>query len=581
MELQEIVESAWSAPLQALRNKVSIATQNVSDILTLEVLRTSGHHEAELERSLGSFAGASLDLGAVSKVFGKNAKKAALDSSTYSRVQALHQQLSVWNIDFESRIPSCKVIAISDLPGIEKQAVEHLNQMAECLKLIRMAWLERNSKYDPAVHDSYFADFNWEKLTNDEVGLCPPFVVMIKDQGDKNLFYSTLLPLVTSGLPVKVVLEKSAFYNTYQAFSRSTALRCSLEIEMLPVALKGVYVIQDTVARPQAIAHLQAGLISPRPGLFSILNDADSGRCDQAVLSRALPLFRYDPDKSEVFLKRFDLAENPDLKDVWASSTIEFLNAAGKKDLMQKKITFADFAATEAQYQSDFSDLPANQESRAIEISAYLELPYADRSGKLPFIFFRNSQNALVKKVPSMRIVAQTADKRHLWKSLCEVSGVNNPYLTELEKQLRTEAAKDKESALADLRNDLSSEIEALNQEAVQQAMAKLAGNLAGLSALELGQIAVAPQDKTNPFKMVSAPIASKIQAPVVNFDTPYIESKLCTACDECITIDPNIFAYDSNKQAFIKNAKGGPYKNLLKASKKCSAKIIHPGKEW
>ena len=52
----------------------------------------------------------------------------------------------------------------------------------------------------------------------------------------------------------------------------------------------------------------------------------------------------------------------------------------------------------------------------------------------------------------------------------------------------------------------------------------------------------------------------------------------MCTSCDECMRINNRIFAYNENKQAFIKNAKGGPYRDLVKAAEKCTAQVIHPG---
>ena len=58
----------------------------------------------------------------------------------------------------------------------------------------------------------------------------------------------------------------------------------------------------------------------------------------------------------------------------------------------------------------------------------------------------------------------------------------------------------------------------------------------------------------------------------------PYIDSDLCTACDECVRLNGNIFAYNENKKAFIKNPDGGPYMDLVKAAEKCTAGVIHPG---
>jgi len=42
--------------------------------------------------------------------------------------------------------------------------------------------------------------------------------------------------------------------------------------------------------------------------------------------------------------------------------------------------------------------------------------------------------------------------------------------------------------------------------------------------------------------------------------------------------INSNIFAYNEDKHAYIKNPLGGPYKDLVKAAEKCTAQIIHPG---
>ena len=38
------------------------------------------------------------------------------------------------------------------------------------------------------------------------------------------------------------------------------------------------------------------------------------------------------------------------------------------------------------------------------------------------------------------------------------------------------------------------------------------------------------------------------------------------------------MFAYNDKKKAFIQNAAGGPYKDLVKAAEKCTARVIHPG---
>ena len=45
--------------------------------------------------------------------------------------------------------------------------------------------------------------------------------------------------------------------------------------------------------------------------------------------------------------------------------------------------------------------------------------------------------------------------------------------------------------------------------------------------------------------------------------------------------INAKIFAYDQDKHAFVKDPKGGPYKDLVRAAEKCTAQVIHPGTPW
>jgi pyruvate-ferredoxin/flavodoxin oxidoreductase len=58
----------------------------------------------------------------------------------------------------------------------------------------------------------------------------------------------------------------------------------------------------------------------------------------------------------------------------------------------------------------------------------------------------------------------------------------------------------------------------------------------------------------------------------------PYIETALCTTCDDCIDINKKLFAYNDDKQAYIKDASAGTFAQLVKGAEKCPAAIIHPG---
>jgi ferredoxin len=67
--------------------------------------------------------------------------------------------------------------------------------------------------------------------------------------------------------------------------------------------------------------------------------------------------------------------------------------------------------------------------------------------------------------------------------------------------------------------------------------------------------------------------------APEPASDDPYIETPRCTSCNECTNVNPQMFAYNENKQAFIKDAAAGTFKDLIEAAEGCQVAIIHPGK--
>jgi pyruvate-ferredoxin/flavodoxin oxidoreductase len=58
----------------------------------------------------------------------------------------------------------------------------------------------------------------------------------------------------------------------------------------------------------------------------------------------------------------------------------------------------------------------------------------------------------------------------------------------------------------------------------------------------------------------------------------PYIDSALCTSCNDCINVNGQLFAYNESKQAYIKDLRAGTFAQLVQAAEKCPAGIIHPG---
>jgi pyruvate-ferredoxin/flavodoxin oxidoreductase len=58
----------------------------------------------------------------------------------------------------------------------------------------------------------------------------------------------------------------------------------------------------------------------------------------------------------------------------------------------------------------------------------------------------------------------------------------------------------------------------------------------------------------------------------------PYIDTDRCTTCNECTNLNGKMFAYDDNKQAYIRDARAGTFAQLVQAAERCPAALIHPG---
>jgi pyruvate-ferredoxin/flavodoxin oxidoreductase len=58
----------------------------------------------------------------------------------------------------------------------------------------------------------------------------------------------------------------------------------------------------------------------------------------------------------------------------------------------------------------------------------------------------------------------------------------------------------------------------------------------------------------------------------------PYIDTERCTTCDECTNLNKRMFAYNANKQAYLKDPKAGSFQQLVTAAERCPVSIIHPG---
>jgi pyruvate-ferredoxin/flavodoxin oxidoreductase len=407
------------------------------------------------------------------------------------------------------------------------------------------------------------------------------------------------------------------------------------ELSLIALAHRGTYVLQSSQA---SASHLIAGVIrglnSRRPAVFNIYTPCpvEHGLPDEwapqaarlALESRAFPFLVYDPDGGESIADCLSLDGNPALEDSWPSYELEYLDEAGQAQRMELPVTIADWAATEARFKKHFKPIPSETwDEEMVPFHEFLELSPEEREGVTPFIHTLDADKRLTRHRVSPHIVKLAEDRLLFWSQIRELGGVQvaasvrdsigDRLEREFEERAETLRAE-YEARLSELKATYPQVIARRIAEGLiragdgTQTVADLLGRAERASALPpvrfdapVAPAVSAPAADPAASAPAGAPAASGnggAPAPVSEASTgvavagedgdhgddevltmePYIESDRCTTCDDCIRINSKLFAYNDDKQAYIKDSRAGTFRELVLAAEKCPAELIHPG---
>ncbi|MGD8568422.1 MAG: 2-oxoacid:acceptor oxidoreductase family protein [Gammaproteobacteria bacterium] len=463
-----------------------------------------------------------------------------------------------------------------DSPSMAMGAFEgHMAKMAEGFKVIRQAKLELAGKYNPDEHDNFFHYFTWHQFSDEEFALCPPVAAVGGDGAMYDIGFQNLSRMLMSGKPIKaLILDTQVYSNTggqactsgfegqisdMAPFGKVTGGKQEVrkEIGLIAMAHRTAYVMQSTIAQPNhMIEGFVEGLQAKRPAVFNcfsscqpehgIGDDMSHHQAKLAVESRAYPLFHYNPDEGKTPQECFELTGNPAIHDIWPQYKLNYV-AHGKQKVMELPLTFADFAMTETRFRKHFrTATPDSWHDDMMPLAQYLELSPEDREGKFPFIWTVDRNQALSRLLVDDTMVASCEDRRDFWIMLKAIAGV-----------------VDKKVSVPDIEDKIRREI-----------MANVSNNLMQL----IGGEAPAPDTSKQPPPAAPQTSAKTADQAAGDYMAPWVDTEDCSACDECINLNPNMFAYNDDGHAYIKDPNAGTYKDLVKAAERCTAQVIHPG---
>lgn len=463
-----------------------------------------------------------------------------------------------------------------DAPSVAMGLFEgHMAKMAEGFKAVRMAEKELAGDYLPERDDEFFRRFGWRDFTQEEWRLCPPVVALGGDGAMYDIGFQNLSRALMSGMPIKVLVVDTQVYSNTGGQACTSGFISQIsdmapygkaqhgkqeirkEIALIGMAHRTAFVCQSTIAHVNHLLECYIdGLNSRRPALFNVYavcppehgvgDDRSVEQSRLAVEGRAYPLFRFDPDAGETFADCLSLAGNPARNSDWPTYTLQYRDEEGREQSMKLPFTFADFALTEARFTKQFRKAPPETWNEAmVPLAEFLDLAEDEREGKFPYVWAVDHENRLQRLVVSADLVRACAERRRFWRQL---------------KGLATLAAQPVDR-------------EAIAREVREEFLSKVAASL-GLAGGD--QSSAVPRAPTLPQGSEKDGGATGS-----DYEPVWVETPACTACDECIAIAPEVFAYNDQKQVVVRDPKGAPFADLVKAAEKCTAGCIHPGTPW
>jgi pyruvate-ferredoxin/flavodoxin oxidoreductase len=405
------------------------------------------------------------------------------------------------------------------------------------------------------------------------------------------------------------------------------------ELGYIAMAHRGVFVHQSS----QALAsHLMAGVIkglnSRRPAIFNIYTPCpvEHGLADDwapqaaklALESRAFPYLTYDPDAGRDIADCLSLDGNPAMDATWPTYSLAYLDDEGVEQSMELPLTIADWAFTETRFRKHFQPVRDEAEDDLVPFHEFLGLAEAEREDKRPFIWTLDAERRRTRFAASREMVTLAEERLLFWHQLRELAGLD---VSDTVRDTLADAHDARfEAAMAELRGEYEKKLAELRasfpaavarrmaqgllshgggrrtvEELLEQAMAApltpvTAADVADVpdvTTLEAaGSAAPSPNGGGDAAAVASAPTGeaavalAEVPAVAAEADDeglalePYIDTAMCTSCNECTNINSQMFAYDQNKQAYIKDARAGTFAQMVQAAEKCPAAIIHPG---
>jgi len=558
------VRQAWRAAQARkggeFRQLVDGLIRKLSDIQRAAFAHSAaGQQPQALAASIGSAHADVFDFAVMSKLVARNAPRDELPAARRARIEGA---LSVLRAQPFYEDPTAVggsmryQFEFDDCAAAVDAYRARLPRLTAMVRAIAIAELESSGAYVAADHDPFFERYDENALTADDLALFPDYLVTIPADRNDAPENAGLIEMLSAGLPVKVLVQQTDLLEEASIGTGRFAFGVrSARLATTAMGLGGMFVLQAASADLYALRErVRRGVACRGPALFSVFAGSPAASGDlppyltaaAARESRAFPAFAYDATAGENWAARFSLEGNRNADDDWAVDPLEYADDDLQRVTEPVAFTYADFVLCDRRYAPHFAVVPRERwNDGMLPVAQWLKLPERPATERVPYLWAVDADDRLHRVIVDARLMQATRRCLLLWHRLQEHAGIHDSHAERL--LARERAAWETEK---------------------QQARVALA-QAAGVAATEA------------PASVAAAAPAAEAEAAGEKppSDEAWIETARCPSCNECQTINDRMFAYNDNKQAYIKDIDAGTYRQLVEAAEVCQVAIIHPGK--
>jgi len=452
----------------------------------------------------------------------------------------------------------------------------------EMVRAVRIATLELQNRYRPERHDALFAAFGVDQLTGEERRALSPLLVSLDADALDPVEQALLLEILASDMPIKVFLAVRSLPGLAGADGHRVAAEWPVRIAEIAAALGEAHVIQapmsllPRLAEPLAAAFAHAG-----PALVAVYAPADDAaaavpayiRAAAAAEARVFPGFVSDPSRGPSATERLTLVGNVQQDLAWPVHRLVYEDAGGRPVDEETAFTAADFLVLDERFWPHFRlDGAQRPNGRSASVADVVAADRPTAPDAAPFIAIVDADDRLHLATAGADVITYARRTAARWARLRDLA---TPRVVAIAPAAAGAPAAARAGAPAGA-------TEAGATPATPAAAAPPAPGATPAATATPTDAGVGGAAGASPATAEAATVAAAGPAAAPEAaagEVAWIEIAMCTACNECTLRNNRMFAYNDAKQAYIKDARAGTYREMVEAAETCPVCIIHPGR--